>query len=405
MGKSGIDIIRRGQEETEATEASDVEEGNVTGRDDATPPLRLPTQELPVVFAVLDDNHRNNEQQQDVHIAVASSSIIPPATTSTAPLPIAVAAIGNAHGTTKSIPTVHAAQILPQITTQPPPRRPLTPPRPRLHPMSMTMNEAIDRTVALSQQRREALIAEGTVIVEDYSSTRIDLDRVDAFYVNFERRDIVRRFVFKYFRTGIYAMGMAVAWIIATPLFFKACAFLGLHDLRFTPAFRLALVPYLLILFCGMQPLGALLMYWTNRLREEMLPRRNGRGTLTQVLLSGACCFCDNVLSREQFWRLLAVEVVNAAGFYLCGAAAIMVVVGVTPKILDDDAVGAAMFLWALFSLPAWGWYRLIQYLHMCILTQRHSTDNQPYNVVATADTVIDHPAGVSVGNSTLEMV
>lgn len=363
-----------------------------------------PQQQSPIVVATLDDHHRSDGGPQSERIVAAASIAVmdPPATTTTATatLPYAVAAICNP-ATKASLPTAHARQILPPITTPPTPTLP--PSRPHFI-ATTSMNAAIDRTVALSQQRRAAMIAEGTVIVEDSSSIQIDLDRVDAFYQNLERRDFIRRFVFKYFRMGIYFMGMGVAWIIATPLFFQPCASLGLHDLHFTPAFPLALLPYLLIVMCGMQPLGAVLMYWTHRLGEEMLPRRNGRGTLTQVLLSGACCFCDNVLSREQFWRLLAVQVVNVAGFYLCGAASIMAVFGLAPNILDDDKFGTFLFLWALLSVPAWAWYRLIQYLHLHFVARRRCT-NPSYNVVATADAVIDEPDASTTGSATLELV
>ena len=140
-------------------------------------------------------------------------------------------------------------------------------------------------------------------------------------------------------------------------------------------------------------------MYWTHLLGEEMLPRRSGGGTLTQVLLSGACCFCDNVLSREQFRRLLAVEVVNAAGLYLCVVASFMAVLGIVPNIFDQD-VGKFIFLWALLLLPAWGWYKLIQHLHLYIL-RRRSTNSDTYSSVATADAVADQPAA----NSALELV
>ena len=203
---------------------------NISSRDDVActsqPP---PPQQAPVVITTVG-NFCNNYEVKCGRAVVASnvSMLIQPPTSTV--LPHAVASICNDHAVKATLPTAHAT-----YTTKQPPNH-----------ISLSMNAAIDRTVALSQQRREAMIEEGTIIVEDYSSIRIDLDRVDAFYKNLGRGNFDQRFALKYFRWGIGVMAMGVAWIIATPLFFKAFGHLSLHDLQFMPAFPSAFLLYIL---------------------------------------------------------------------------------------------------------------------------------------------------------------
>ena len=301
---------------TDANAACTVTYINVPSRDNSA--QRSLSQEPPAVRAILDGNHGS----------------------------------GNANAAKKTVPTVQATQRLSQNTAQQP-QRP--------HPISSFMNSTIDQGFPMY---RDLLIADGTVPFEDDSSIGIDLDQVDAFYLYMERRDFSRRLLLNFVRIGIHLMGMALSWVVAIP-FYLPCVALGFHDLRFTPAFSLAVVPFIILLICGMQPLGAMLLYWTHRLRRRMLPRRNASGTLSRVLLSGACCFEDNVLSAEQIFRLSAVEMVHAAGVYLCGAASFMTASGLRSNNLHDGNTESLLLLSGLLLLPAWGWYRLIQYLQM----------------------------------------
>jgi hypothetical protein len=272
---------------------------------------------------------------------------------------------------------------------------------------NMSMNMAIDRAVAQRQQRRQQMLAAGAVVVEDSSSIGIDLDRVDAFYQNLGQRtycsNFFRRYVNRYFRCGILLMGMAVAWIVTIP-FLLVCTALGLDsDFKFEPAFPFAFIAYVLILMGIVQPLGAGIVYATNQAAESMLPRRRGGGRLTLVLLSGACCFCDDVLSMKQFWYLFTVQVSHSSGLIMCGAAALRGVAAFLTLLGlqlnrddddddDDDATVIYILMWIGFTLPAIAWYRLCKRLHMYYLARREGA-SPSYNIV-TADAINDGSDG-----------
>jgi hypothetical protein len=50
-------------------------------------------------------------------------------------------------------------------------------------------------------------------------------------------------------------------------------------------------------------------LYWTNRLRDGILPRRRKDGNTVRILLTGAWFFSDRVITADQSRALLAVEV------------------------------------------------------------------------------------------------
>jgi hypothetical protein len=257
---------------------------------------------------------------------------------------------------------------------------------------NLSMDMAIDQAVARRQQSRQLVVAEGAVVVEASSSIGIDLDRVDAIYQNLGQRTYIsnffRRYVNRYFQILILLTGMVVAWIVATPIFW-ACNALGFDssDLRLHPVFPSAKVAYVFIMFGIVQPLGAGIMYVSNQLEERMLPQRCHGGNGTIVLLSGACCFCDNLLSRKQFWCLFFTSVCYAAGLYLCGGASVLLLFGLQPKANSDMKF---IFMWIGLSLPAVAWYQLAKYLHTHYLQKCEGT-SRSYDII-TADAVNGEP-------------
>jgi hypothetical protein len=265
----------------------------------------------------------------DVTIFVGSSSSVPEMTEESSAYPIA-----------HSIPQCR------QVTSAP-----------RQGPIPLDpqhLNEHIDRVASFMKQKRHERAAAGEIVVEESSSIGIDLDRIDAFFFMLAGRHgrlvgsiASRRMMSRFTNYIIFGIVLVPTMIIALPTVLSA------DSMSF---------PWNLAMWMGIvQPLGIGGLYWTNQLRDGMLPRRHTSGTI-RVLLTGAWFFRDSVITSDQALALLAVQVGQSHSTMVLLLPSLMA--PLTLDLLSDDN-GFLFFLFmVLFSLPGVLWYRLIRWLH-----------------------------------------
>jgi hypothetical protein len=241
-----------------------------------------------------------------------------------------------------------------QATSPPPP----TSPAPAVQADPAHLNEHIDRVARFLKQRRQERAAAGEVVVEDSSSIGIDLDRVDAFFVILGSRHgrIVGSVASR--RMMSRCTNYIMVLLTFVPMLMFMMPILAYSDSIPAP-WDFAMFMFIL------QPLGVGGLYWTNRLRDEMLPPRHNDGKIIRALLTGAWFFSDHILTADQSKALLAVGLAqrfSAMTFLVASAMALL-----TSSLPVDDELLVFLFM-VLFSLPGVVWYQLIKRVHHRLL-------------------------------------